>query len=140
MDYVEKLEQFRGLFAQHTNDRRNRLYPKLEDDLVVIETGYKFDKVYIITDCGAPTAPQRMGRYMVESRTGIIWGIKSWTQVNKRRQYGTLDTVNQYDWSDFYARPIPGTEAEMSHARREAEITSSHKKRGRKPKIASLSN
>ena len=83
-------------------------------------------------------ATQRMGRYMVESRTGDVYGIKSWTQVNKRRCYGSLDTVNQYDWSDFYARPLSGTEAEKLHHEREKKIKSTHKKRGRKVKVASL--
>ena len=134
MNYEDKLEQFRELFEAHSNDRRERLYPNLDSESVEVETGYKFDKVYI------NNGVQRLGRYMVESRTGIIWGIKSWTQVNRRRQYGTLDTVEQFDWSDFYARPISGTDAELAHAERESSITSNHKKRGRKPKIASLSN
>jgi len=133
MDYVEKLEQFRTLFEEQSNVRKARLYSNLDPDSIEVETGYKFDKVYI------NNGTQRMGRYMVESRTGIIWGIKSWTQVNYRRQYGTLDSIDQYDWSDFYGRPIPGTEAELADFERESEIKAGHKKRGRKPNIASLS-
>ena len=127
--YEDKLERFRALFEGQSNDRKARLYSNLDSDSVEIETGYKFDKVYI------NNGVQRMGRYMVESRTGIIWGIKSWTQVNRRRQYGTLDTVEQYDWSDFYGRPVVGTEAEVEQAQREATIKAGHKKRGRKRKV-----
>ncbi len=134
MSYEDKLEQFRELFENHSNDRRGRLYPNLDAEDVEVETGYKFDKVYV------NNGVQRLGRYMVESRTGDIWGIKSWTQVNKRRWFGTLDTITQYDWSDYNARPVSGTEAELAHADRESLITSNHKKRGRKPKTASLSN
>lgn len=140
MSYAQQLEKFRSAFEQQNNERRNRLYPNLDAESVEVETGYKFDKVYIRTSCGGDTGEtQRMGRYMVESRTGDIWGIKSWTQVNKRRWYGTLDTVDQYDWSDFYARPLPGTDAEKDQYERESKFKAGHKKRGRRPKAESLS-
>lgn len=137
MTYKKKIENFRSVFAQQHNERRSRLYSNLEPDKIEIETGYKFDKVYVVTDCGQG-ATQKLGRYMVESRTGDIWGIKSWTQVNKRRWYGTLDSVGDYDWSDFYARPLPGTDAERGQFERESNIKSAHKKRGRLLKSESL--
>lgn len=128
MSYKDKLEKFRALFEKQNNERKARLYPNLQPDTVEVESGYKFDKVFI------NNGTQRMGRYMVESRTGNIYGIKSWTQVNKRRLYGTLDTVEQYDWSPFYATPVPGSDAEKQLADREAKIAAGYKKRGRKPK------
>jgi len=140
MSYEKKLEHFRSLFERQNNERLARLYPDLQPDKVGVEQGYKFDKVFIVHITGAQGQTQRMGRYMVESRTGNIYGIKSWTQVNKRRQYGTLDTVDQYDWSDFYARPLPGTKAEIDFVKREESIKSTHKKRGRKPKASKLSS
>lgn len=137
MSYNDKLEMFRVLFETQHNERLTRLYPELDSESVEVETGYKFDKVFINRDTGT-NSHYRMGRYMVESRTGVIYGIKSWTQVNKRRCYGTIDTIDQYDWSDFDARPLPGTEAEKVHHEREKKIKSTHKKRGRKVKVASL--
>jgi len=134
MSYAEKLEAFRSLFEKHNDERRARLYPNLTPDKVGTETGYKFDKVFIINgDNGS-----RSGRYMVESRTGDIYGIKSWTQVNKRRWYGTLDTIEQYDWSDYYARPLAGQPAEKDQYEREQKIRAGHKKRGRRPKAAAF--
>jgi len=133
MNYTEKLQHFRKVFEEQHQERQMRLYPNTQPDTIGVITGYKFDKIYTITD-----SDQRLGRYMVESRTGSIYAIKSWTQVNKRRQYGTLDTVDQYDWSEFYARPLPGTEAERLHVERETEIKSTHKKRGRKPLVERL--
>jgi hypothetical protein len=139
MNYEEKLEHFRARFETHHNERLARLYPELDSESIRVETGYKFDKVFVNRNCGGtPNTTQQIGRYMVESRTGDIYGIKSWTQVNKRRWYGTLETVDQYDWSDFYARPLAGTEAEKANHKREQEIRSKHKKRGRKPKVAGL--
>ena len=133
MSYADKLEAFRALFETHHNERLARLFPNLPHETIGVEQGYKFDKVFVNAGNG-----QRMGRYMVESRTGNIYGIKSWTQVNKRRLYGTLDSVDQYDWSDFYARALPGTDAEVKHYEREAEIKSKQKRRGRKPRAAAL--
>ena len=140
MSYIKKLEHFRTTFERQNNERRARLYPDAPPDKVGVEQGYKFDKVFVVHVTGAQGNTQEMGRYMVESRTGAIYGTKSWTQVNKRRQYGTLDTIDQYDWSDFYARPLPGTEAEKEHVKREEAIKATHKKRGRKPKASKLSS
>ena len=61
----------------------------------------------------------------------VIYGIKSWAQINERRTFGTLDTVDQYDWSPFQGVPKPGTEAERLHLKREAEIAKTFKPRGR---------
>lgn len=133
MSYQSKLDHFREVFELQHNARMSRLYPNLPVEKISVDEGYKFDKVYVVHSNG-----QKAGRYMVESRTGEIFGIKAWTQVNKRRQYGTLDTVDEFDWSDFYARPLPNTEAEKRSVEREAKIKAGQKKRGRKPKSATL--
>ena len=135
MSYEKKLEQFRALFENHHNVRRSRLYSDKPSESVNVEIGYKFDKVFLTHSDGS-----KSGRYMVEHRTQDIYGIKSWTQVNKRRWFGQLDTVSQYDWSESVARPIPGTIAERQQVEREEGITATHKKRGRKPKAAALAS
>jgi len=132
--YAEKLDAFRSLVEKQSGERHNRLYPNSAAEKFGVEQGYKFDKVFCIAGNG-----QILGRYMVESRTGNIYGIKSWTQVNKRRQYGTLDTIDQYDWSEYYGRALPHTQAEIEHQKREETIKAGHKKRGRKPNATKLS-
>jgi hypothetical protein len=94
-----------------------------------VETGRKFDKVYVQTDV------QKLGRYMIDRNSWIIYGIKSWAQINPRRTYGTLDTVSQYDWSAHYGTPKPGTDAENLHNELEAQIAAGYKKRGRPRKV-----
>ena len=84
--------------------------------------GRVYDKVHAVNESG---------RYMVERKTGYIYGIKSWNQHNPRRLYGTLDTVDQWDWSVFPAIPKTGTMAEYYHSDRENQYTLSYKKRGR---------
>ena len=124
VEYVEKLEKFREAFQKADTDGRDTT------DIVSIETGRKFDKVYVQTfHQGKPL--QKLGRYMVDRNSWVIYGIKSWAQINERRTYGTLDTVDQYDWSAHYGIPKAGTEAEKLHNAREAEISKNFKPRGR---------
>jgi len=119
VEYVEKLEKFRQAFQAADRGCVDH------GDIAEIETGRKFDKVYI------KTKVQKLGRYMVDRNSWVIYGIKSWAQINERRTYGTLDTVDQYDWSQFYGVPKAGTEAEKLHTKREAEIAKNFKPRGR---------
>jgi len=119
VEYVEKLEKFRQAFQ--AADRGCQDF----GETVEIETGRKFDKVYV------KTSVQKLGRYMVDRNSWVIYGIKSWAQINERRTYGTLDTIDQYDWSPHYGIPKAGTEAERLHSQREAEIAKTFKPRGR---------
>ena len=119
VEYVQKLEHFRAAFEKA--DRGCQDF----GETVQIETGRKFDKVYV------QTSVQKLGRYMVDRNSWVIYGIKSWAQINERRTYGTLDTVDQYDWSAHYGIPKAGTEAEKLHNAREAEISKNFKPRGR---------
>ena len=125
VEYVQKLEQFRAAFEKANNEGR-----EYSTDTVSIEPGRKFDKVYVQTwHDGKPN--QRLGRYMVDRNSWVIYGIKSWAQINERRIYGTLDTADQYDWKPYYGVPKAGTVAEKLHNEREAEISKNFKPRGR---------
>lgn len=127
VEYVEKLEQFRAALE------RADLGCVQNGDKVHIETGRKFDKVYIQTYHNDKPL-QRLGRYMVDRNSWVIYGIKSWAQVNLRREYGTLDSVDQYEWSHYYGVPKAGTDAAASHAAREENIMLGFKPRGRPKK------
>ena len=118
VEYTQKLEKF--VNALNTTNSSAAHGDKWE-----IETGRKFDKVYV------KTSVQKLGRYMVDRNSWVIYGIKSWAQINERRVFGTLDTVDQYDWSPFHGVPKAGTEAEKLHQKREAEIAKNFKPRGR---------
>lgn len=124
LEYVDKLEAFRTTFEKADTDGRDTT------DTVQVETGRKFDKCYVQTfHNGQPL--QKLGRYMIDRNSWVIYGIKSWQQVNLRRQYGTLDTIDQYDWKPYYGTPKPGTEAEKLHNERESVLASQFKPRGR---------
>jgi len=68
-------------------------------------------------------------RYFVDRHTWEVFGAKSSFQYNPRRQYGKLDTVDQFDWKTN--RPRPGTAVESTWLAREAEIVKNYKPRGR---------
>ena len=119
VEYVQRLEKFRQAFQAADKGCQDF------GETVEIETGRKFDKVYV------KTSVQKLGRYMVDRNSWVIYGIKSWAQINERRTYGTLDTIDQYDWSPFYGTPKPGTDAEKLHQELEAQIAAGYKKRGR---------
>jgi hypothetical protein len=121
VEYSQKVEAFvKALMTQNVG---------VKGDKWQVETGRKFDKVYVQTDV------QKLGRYMVDRNSWIIYGIKSWAQINPRRTFGTLDTVSQYDWSGYTGSPKAGTDAEKAHLEAEAQITAGYKKRGRPRKV-----
>lgn len=122
VEYVQKLDKFRAAFqAADVGCTQNR-------DTVGVESGRKFDKVYI------QTPHQKIGRYMVDRNSWVIYGIKSWQQINPRRIYGSLDTIDEWDWSSYYATPKAGTPSAKLHSKREADIVKNFKPRGRPKK------
>lgn len=129
VEYVQKLEAFRtALQAADLGCRQN-------GDTVGIDIGRKYDRIYVQTyHDGKPL--QKIARYFVDRNSWIIYGCKSFHQINERRQFGTLDHVGQYTWAPFHGAPLAGTEAEAAHIAREAEIAKTHRKRGRPRKDA----
>ncbi len=67
--------------------------------IINIIPGRKFTKI----DVG------RAGRYMIDNETGIIYGIKAYGVIHRGHRYGTLDTVDEWNWSRYRAqkRVIP---------------------------------
>ena len=87
--------------------RRRREYPALADDLfpVTVHVGPKYARV----DVGDS------GKYMVVNATGEIFGIKAYGVIHRGHAYGTLDTIEAWDWSGYTAVPKPA--AQMERAR-----------------------
>jgi hypothetical protein len=124
VSYVQKLEMFRKSLELADAGC------KQSGNTVGIDSGRKYDRIFVQTyHNGQPL--QKIARYFVDRNSWMIYGCKSFTQVNERRVFGTLDTVTQYEWTPYYGVPIAGTEAEKAHNEREAEIVKTHRKRGR---------
>lgn len=99
-DFDNKLEAFRQLVEadQLAEYRRNHegmtINPELEKDETRVRSipGRKYAKVDVRTS----------GKFMVEVSTGNIFGIKGYGQVHKGHFYGTLDTIGEWFWGEYY--------------------------------------
>lgn len=43
----------------------------------------------------------RSGKFMIDE-AGRIFGIKGYGKINLKKQYGTLDTVSDWFWGNYY--------------------------------------
>lgn len=65
-------------------------------ETIGFDEGPKFFKVW------GKSGSSRSVKLFVEKSTGNIFGAKSWKAYNPARQFGTLDTVAEWDWSGYY--------------------------------------
>lgn len=121
VQYVQTLDAFVALLNTNTLGRT-----------YAVESGRKFDKVFI-------NGAAKVGRYMVDRNSWIIYATKSWNQYNPRRSYGNLEQIDQWNWNTETA-PIPNakTDAETELLAREATIKSGYARRGRPRKVSSV--
>jgi len=95
-----KLQAFAALVAlQQLADatKKGFSYPGWQDDAkVTIKDGKKFAKVDVGTS----------GKFMVDYETGEIFGIKGYGVVHRGHCYGTLDTIADWYWGDYYPRKL----------------------------------
>ncbi len=45
------------------------------------------------------------GFLMIDPATGEVFGIKGYGVIHRGHPYGTLDTISDWHWGDFYPRP-----------------------------------
>ena len=98
MNIEEKLEAFRAMLeaAQHARLIEQGYNPEHHRHDCRIKMGRKYANV----DVGDS------GKYMVELDTGNIFGIKGYGVIHRGHSYGTLDTIDQYDWRGYVARKL----------------------------------
>ena len=87
-------------------DKINRFAWLLEDQVKAAMAGYgglanlqvkvKPSRKYTKVNVGDS------GRYMIENDTGNIYGIKGYGVVHRGHWYGTLDTIDEWDWQSYY--------------------------------------
>ena len=98
MKTVADLAPFAALVEQQQREAFARDYPGPYFDercdsacKVSLKLGIKFGRV----DVGDS------GKYMVDLETGEIFGIKGYGVVHRGHRYGTLDTIQDWDWSGY---------------------------------------
>lgn len=95
------IQALADLVLEQSKQRLRDLYPdspQWEWETVEVTYGPKYARI----DRG----PGRnlSGMLMIEQATGRIYGIKGYGNVHKGRFYGTLDTVRDWYWGDYYPR------------------------------------
>ena len=90
-----KLEAFRALVEAEQQARLNAAGYDLafQDYRCSIKIGRKYANI----DVG------RSGKYMVDLATSEIFGIKGYGVIHRGHRFGTLDTINNWDWSGYRA-------------------------------------
>lgn len=100
MTLEQKLEFFRDKLQKQQIDNLHRINCACEANIKNAECFLKPGKKYTKLDIGT------CGKYMIDNDTQIIYGIKAYGQVNKKKTFGTLDTLDQYYWGDYHAIKI----------------------------------
>ena len=88
----EKIEALRALIEAEQAEALARRAPNVEPPKVKIVHGRRWIKVDVGTS----------GKYMVDT-DGAIYGIKGYGVPHLGHQYGTLDTIQEWDWSGYTA-------------------------------------
>ena len=97
MSTNEKLEVFRLTLqaAQHQWLINEGFQPEMHRHDCRVKLGRKYANV----DVGDS------GKYMVVLETSDIFGIKGYGVIHRGHHYGTLDTINEWDWAHYTAVP-----------------------------------
>jgi hypothetical protein len=56
-------------------------------------------------------------RYFIRNQDGAIFAAEGWKKPNLRRQFGTLATMDQFDWGGYEAVAKPGSDYVMKPTR-----------------------
>jgi len=94
--YGKKLMALAVLLQAETQHRLREQNLDCEANLHNAQTWVKFGNTYDKIDIG------NSGRLMVEARTETIYGIKGYGKVHKGHVYGTLDTIDDWFWGEYY--------------------------------------
>lgn len=96
MEYTKEIKQFAELVEKEQKDYLQKsdlaCQANLDNCKVKIKEGKKYTKVNVGSS----------GKYMVD-KAGYIFGIKAYGVINKRRCFGSLDTINEYYWGNYTA-------------------------------------
>lgn len=102
MTFEDKLKAFCALVEQQQRTRFTVDYPGpmlAERADQACSTHYHIGKRWARVDVGTS------GRYMVDIATQEIVGIKGYGVPHLGHRYGTLDTINDWNWGGYHADP-----------------------------------
>jgi len=132
---VKKSNEVVAITPQYL-DNLNELVKKIAEatgEPTESASGRKYDKIYRTENLG------KKCDFMVERSSGKIYGTKSWVMINYRREFGSLDTISEWNWGGRRPSPIPGTPSATEHTARETAIAATYGARGRPRKVLTSS-
>ena len=95
----KKLQTLANLISQQGIERLKEdkldCQCNIDNAIAKVKPGKKYTKIDVGTS----------GRYMVDS-LGNIYGCKAYGVIHRGHYYGTLDTINQYNWGGYTARKV----------------------------------
>ncbi len=109
MNILNKINEFAALVEK---EQIERLYAEGLDcvpNIAAARTQVKVGPKYTRVDVG------NSGRFMVENKTGNIFGIKGYGVVHRGHFYGNLDTITEYNWGGYYPRKKVNPTATTTH-------------------------
>ena len=101
---LDKINKFAELIEVQKIDRLKSQGLACEANIINSKVTVKEGKKYIKIDVG------NSGFLMLDSE-GNIFGIKAYGVINKKHFYGTIDTVNLYNWGGYKPVAIPAVKA-----------------------------
>lgn len=91
----EKLKRLSELLQIETIKELHRDGVGCQENIDNCKTSIKKGRKYIKIDVGGS------GKLMI-TKNGEIFGIKAYGVIHRGHYYGTLDTVDDYYWGEFY--------------------------------------
>lgn len=110
-EFYTLLEPFLKLLEKEQNERYAESFPDghrraLEAgrrgyEHIGFDEGDRFVKVW--KESGGKSVHS-----FVEKKTGIIFGAKGWKAFNPNNEFGTLHTINEWSWGEYYGKSKKG--------------------------------
>lgn len=106
MEFQDKLDRFVQTLAAEQRSRIHQVYQKHlgNSSWGASQPGRYYVRIFECTN-----SAHYIARYFVRLQDGAIFAAASWGTANPRRQYGTLDTIDQFDWSGYLPFAKPGS-------------------------------
>ena len=96
---LTKIEQLATKIEEHQIQRLKIEKLDCETNLKNAKTSVKLGNKYTRIDIGTS------GAYMID-QDGNIFGIKAYGVIHRGHFFGTLDTINQYNWGGYRAHKL----------------------------------
>ena len=95
-----KIMAFADLLEEKQIEALRASHLDCEANINNARTSIKPGRKYVNVDIGPS------GRFMVEIATGNIYGIKAYGQIHRGHQYGTVDTIHDWNWKGYWPAKI----------------------------------